>query len=126
MKNLSKLNIQEVFNAMKSGKNVELFSFGEWIKLSPSEVSIQFLIEKQECKFRISDECKDPKRVVRLMLDLHPSVTLAKKEDGSLFLCNERNIDNFNLNDYFIISRETGRTIIDFVNGKEILENENE
>lgn len=68
---------------------------------------------------------KEPREVIEAMLDNNYPFVLSSKENYALFLCNETNINEFNLDDYFIVSKETGQFIIDFADGEVVLESEN-
>lgn len=65
---------------------------------------------------------KEPREIIEAMLDNNYPFVLSSKENYALFLCNETNINEFNLDDYFIVSKETGQFIIDFVDGEVVLE----
>lgn len=79
-----------------------------------------------EIKHKSLIKFETPKELIKAMLDNNYPFVLSSKENYALFLCDETNIDEFNLDDYFIVSKETGKKIADFVNGEVVLENENE
>lgn len=67
-----------------------------------------------------------PRELIKAMLDSNYLFALVLRENYSFFLCDETNIDELNFDDYFVISKETGKKIADFVNGEVVLENEND
>lgn len=63
-----------------------------------------------------------PRELIKAMLDSNYLFALVLRENYSFFLCDETNIDELNFDDYFVISKETGKKIADFVNGELVLE----
>lgn len=79
-----------------------------------------------EIKHKSLIKFETPKELIKAMLDSNYPFALVSRENYRLFLCDETNINEFNLDDHFIVSKETGKIIIDFVNGEVVLEGEDD